>query len=118
MAGNEGEGLSDLQKSLCDHFVYIPQYGNGTASLNVVCAATVVLSIFGSWAGSQEQPRAAGRDKFELVELPPKRGAETAEDKRKQDERRAAAHAEGSEPCLLGAALWVEEGFGGYVGKE
>lgn len=43
MPGNEGTGLNDKQKEVSDKFVYIPQYGTGTASLNVHVATTVVL---------------------------------------------------------------------------
>ena len=32
---------------MCDFFVYIPQYGGGTASLNVTVAASIVLHHFG-----------------------------------------------------------------------
>jgi hypothetical protein len=32
---------------LCDFFVYIPQYGGGTASLDVIVAASIVLHHFG-----------------------------------------------------------------------
>ncbi|KAH0992405.1 hypothetical protein GBA52_003888 [Prunus armeniaca] len=32
---------------ICDFFVYIPQYGGGTASLNVTVAASIVLHQFG-----------------------------------------------------------------------
>ena len=66
MAGNEGEGLTELQKSLCDHFVYIPQYGNGTASLNVSTATAIVLHHFSWWAGYTEQKRENNRDKYEV----------------------------------------------------
>ena len=38
--------MSDAQKGICDHFVYIPQYGNGTASLNVNVATALVLHNF------------------------------------------------------------------------
>jgi tRNA G18 (ribose-2'-O)-methylase SpoU len=41
--GNEGDGLSQAQMDACRHFVRIPQYGSGTASLNVAVAASVVL---------------------------------------------------------------------------
>ena len=27
MLGNEGDGLNEKQKAVCDHFVYIPHYG-------------------------------------------------------------------------------------------
>jgi tRNA G18 (ribose-2'-O)-methylase SpoU len=43
LPGNEGIGLTERQKSECDDFVYIPQYGSGTASLNVVVATSLVL---------------------------------------------------------------------------
>jgi tRNA G18 (ribose-2'-O)-methylase SpoU len=41
--GNEGDGLSQAQMDACRHFVRIPQYGSGTASLNVAVAASIVL---------------------------------------------------------------------------
>jgi len=43
VVGNEGTGLSDKQMASCDQFVRIPQYGSGTASLNVYTAASIVL---------------------------------------------------------------------------
>ena len=51
MLGNEGQGLSPKQISLCDSFVYIPQHGCGTASLNVAVACSIVLHHFALWAG-------------------------------------------------------------------
>lgn len=44
--GNEGTGLSDKLMEACEYFIRIPQYGRGTASLNVYVAASVVLSQF------------------------------------------------------------------------
>ena len=44
MPGNEGTGLNHKQKSYCDRFVYVPQYGSGTASLNVNVATSLVLN--------------------------------------------------------------------------
>jgi SpoU rRNA Methylase family len=45
--GNEGTGLSDkLQVACHGAFLRIPQYGRGTASLNVYVAAAIVLSQF------------------------------------------------------------------------
>lgn len=38
--------MSEAQKAICDQFVYIPQYGNGTASLNVNVATALVLHNF------------------------------------------------------------------------
>lgn len=43
MPGNEALGLSSKQIAVCDDFVYIPHYGNGTASLNVHVATGVIL---------------------------------------------------------------------------
>lgn len=57
LAGAEGNGMHDSHKALCDHFVYIPQVGNGTASLNVGVAISIVLHHFALWAGYKERPR-------------------------------------------------------------
>jgi tRNA G18 (ribose-2'-O)-methylase SpoU len=57
--GNEGNGLSQKQKEICDEFIYIPQTRGGSsstdgscgsASLNVACAATVILQAYCLWA--------------------------------------------------------------------
>ena len=52
--GNEGTGLSEKQMQSCDAFVRIPQYGAGTASLNVYVAASIVLH---SWHQHQRRIR-------------------------------------------------------------
>jgi hypothetical protein len=39
----------------CDYLTYIPQYGKGTASLNVSNAAAIILHRFADWAGYIEQ---------------------------------------------------------------
>ena len=50
MPGNEGTGLSQTAKDACTGgFVYIPQYGSGTASLNVCVATTLILFQFNIW---------------------------------------------------------------------
>ncbi|KAL5984008.1 hypothetical protein ACLOJK_018110 [Asimina triloba] len=49
LLGNEGSGLSAKECEICDFFVYIPQYGGGTASLNVTVAASIVLHHFGGY---------------------------------------------------------------------
>ncbi|KAL4494977.1 hypothetical protein ABPG72_015677 [Tetrahymena utriculariae] len=54
LMGNEGAGLIEAHKKICDHFVYIPQYTNKTASLNVSCAASIIFHHFALWAGYQE----------------------------------------------------------------
>lgn len=48
--GNEGQGLNQETIDACDEIVYIPQYGRGTASLNVATAASIVLHHFAEWA--------------------------------------------------------------------
>lgn len=49
MPGNEGTGLSKRQKDISDSFIYIPQYGDGTASLNVYVATTLILHRYNLW---------------------------------------------------------------------
>ena len=71
--GNEGDGLSSKEMALCDWFVYIPQHGVGTASLNVACAASVVLYQFSTWAKYAESARDGY--KFVVGPRPQKRGS-------------------------------------------
>ena len=42
--------MNSAQVAICDDFVYIPQHGGGTASLNVTVAASIVLQSFALWA--------------------------------------------------------------------
>ncbi|XP_054807018.1 uncharacterized protein LOC129309456 [Prosopis cineraria] len=72
LLGNEGTGLSAKECEICDFFVYIPQYGGGTASLNVTVAASIVLHHFGVWAGFAERSRDG--NKFIVAEKPIKQG--------------------------------------------
>ncbi|KAL2922754.1 putative tRNA/rRNA methyltransferase slr0955 [Bienertia sinuspersici] len=65
---NPGTGLSVKECEICDYFVYIPQYGSGTASLNVTIAASIVLHQFGVWAGYTERTRDG--NKFVVAERP------------------------------------------------
>ena len=53
--GNEGDGVIEPLKSMCDYFVYIPQYTAKTASLNVAVATGIMLAEFARWAGYEEQ---------------------------------------------------------------
>jgi tRNA G18 (ribose-2'-O)-methylase SpoU len=46
MMGNEGQGMTSKQMTICDSFVRIEQYGGGTASLNVSVSVAVVLQRF------------------------------------------------------------------------
>lgn len=68
----QGSGLSPQQAQLCDAFVYIPQYGAGTASLNVTVAASIVLQHFAVWAGYPERPRTG--EKYKVGERPQRTG--------------------------------------------
>lgn len=52
--GNEGSGMNNKQKEMCDHLVYIPQYSSKTGSLNVAIAASIVFHHFAVWANYQE----------------------------------------------------------------
>ncbi|XP_021904888.1 uncharacterized protein LOC110819875 [Carica papaya] len=70
LLGNEGTGLSAKECEICDFFAYIPQYGWGTASLNVTVAASIVLHQFGVWAGFPERLRDG--NKFVVAERPVK----------------------------------------------
>lgn len=46
--------MSNVQKSYCDALVYVPQYGTGTASLNVNVATGIVLHHFAYWSKIKE----------------------------------------------------------------
>jgi tRNA G18 (ribose-2'-O)-methylase SpoU len=48
--GNEGSGILPVHREICDYFVYIPQYSEKTASLNVSVAAGIVFHHFAVWA--------------------------------------------------------------------
>ena len=48
--GNEGIGMNQKQKDLCDNFVFIQQYSEKTGSLNVAIAASIIFQHFGVWA--------------------------------------------------------------------
>ncbi|CDU16746.1 RNA methyltransferase [Plasmodium yoelii] len=48
--GNEGTGISDQIIKMCDKIIYIPQYGNGIASLNVSVSCAIILQTFAVWA--------------------------------------------------------------------
>lgn len=54
--GNEGDGMHPSLKEICDYFVYIPQYTNKTASLNVAIAGSIVFSQFARYAEYPEMP--------------------------------------------------------------
>lgn len=68
LLGNEGTGLSAKEYEICDFFIFIPQYGCGTASLNVTVAASIVLHHFAVWAGYPERTRDG--NKYVVAEKP------------------------------------------------
>ncbi len=108
MLGNEGSGLSPAQCAHCDGFLYIPQHGPGTASLNVAVAAGIVLHRFAEWARYGETGRdAAHPGKFCVAPRPLRtapRGV-AAQDAGEVRAARAAARA-------AAAAAGEEEGSG------
>ncbi|KAG2488382.1 hypothetical protein HYH03_013069 [Edaphochlamys debaryana] len=116
LLGNEGQGLSDKQMALCDGFVYIPQIGPGTASLNVAVAASIVLHHFACWAGYQERQREGY--KFKVAERPLRttaRGIVRESDdvvRQKRAQQRAAAAEAAGEEGEFGAGLF-DDGEGG-----
>eukprot|EP01012_Entosiphon_sulcatum_P016387 TRINITY_DN21301_c0_g1_i1.p1 TRINITY_DN21301_c0_g1~~TRINITY_DN21301_c0_g1_i1.p1 ORF type:complete len:284 (-),score=66.18 TRINITY_DN21301_c0_g1_i1:23-817(-) len=115
LLGNEGDGLSDKQIAMCDSFVYIPQYGAGTASLNVMVAGSIVMHHFALWAGKQEHSREGA--KF-VVDTPPSKlerfEHRTEEDDEEIQARRAARTAERDR----NTALADEPGLGLLEGDD
>ena len=86
LLGTEGAGLSKKEMSYCDSFVYISHYGNGTASLNVSVAASIVFHQFALWAKYVERGREG--HKYIIDEYKPVKEATTDSDKRLRAERR------------------------------
>ncbi|KIZ04106.1 hypothetical protein MNEG_3846 [Monoraphidium neglectum] len=103
----QGQGLSEKQMRLCDAFVYIPQYGAGTASLNVTVAASIILHHFALWAGYAERGREGA--KYVVAERPQRTSARgvvplTAEERAALQKARASALEDGRE--------WMEDAMG------
>ena len=55
LVGNEGDGLTERHRAMCDAFVRIPQFGHAR-SLNVSTAGALALYHFALWAGYEERP--------------------------------------------------------------
>lgn len=67
LVGNEGDGLSAQQRSLCsDGFLQIAQHGHGTASLPVVVAASIALHHFALFADKPEAEVDYASEKYTL----------------------------------------------------
>ncbi|KAL2650198.1 hypothetical protein R1flu_018326 [Riccia fluitans] len=110
MLGNEGTGLSKKEMEICDFFVYIPQCGAGTASLNVTVAGSIVLHHFAVWAGFEEREREG--HKFVVAERPVRRTPRNVvgDDPNAVKERRRQQRAEeGSDDWLLCDADALDE---------
>ena len=95
MLGNEGAGLSEKQQRQCDDLVYIPQYGKGTASLNVSNAAAIILHHYATWAAYKEQviegEKFLVEEDAKVVSKRPREGEEfeyTAHELKVREERR------------------------------
>jgi hypothetical protein len=118
--GNEGHGLTEAQKEACDSFVYIPQFGDGTASLNVSVAAAIVMHRFASWAKYEEHRRDDGVDKFTVSPLPdPKTRPRTAAELALREARAAAKAGTGAEEEVLSlASLATEEAAARDEGED
>ncbi|KNC75495.1 hypothetical protein SARC_11984 [Sphaeroforma arctica JP610] len=86
IVGNEGHGMEPREMDICDHFVYIPQYGDGTASLNVYVAGSIVFHHFGMWAKYQETPVTGAKFDVNSEPLVPL-GTYTEEDLAKREAR-------------------------------
>ncbi|KAG1326357.1 putative TrmH family tRNA/rRNA methyltransferase [Cocos nucifera] len=122
LASEKGTGLSEKECEICDFFVYIPQYGGGTASLNVTVAASIVLHHFGVWAGFPERSREG--NKFSVAEKPLKQvrrnycadSIESVIEERKSRKETAACDIfEGNGTNDSQATNLLEELFGGEV---
>ena len=96
--GNEGDGLSEAQKRVCDQFVYIPQYGTGTASLNVTVAASIVFQHFAAYADNPVTPFKDG--KYEVKPIVSKSGPESEQDKQLNLRRKLKKEQRESTPAL------------------
>jgi len=105
MLGNEGTGLSKKQIGFCDRFMYIPHAGNGTASLNVAVAGSIVLHHFSEWAEYDELERDGY--KYRVTSRPAKSGADTPADQALKEKRRAKQ--ERVDDVFLGGTLLDEE---------
>tara|TARA_B100000780_G_C21058037_1_gene425176 strand:- start:345 stop:1124 length:780 start_codon:yes stop_codon:yes gene_type:complete len=55
LMGNEGHGLTESERKVIDRYVYIPHHGNGTASLNVTVASSIIFQHYATWAGYEER---------------------------------------------------------------
>ncbi|CAI0560139.1 unnamed protein product, partial [Linum tenue] len=101
----QGKGLSGRECEICDFFVYLRQYGCGTASLNVTVAASIVLHNFGVWAGFSERSRDG--NKFVVAERDMRSRLDTVPKQKKRSLKRGSA--EGRIQLMMGCSLrWMK----------
>eukprot|EP00939_MAST-03C_sp_MAST-3C-sp1_P001474 g1474.t1 len=107
LVGTEGAGLSKREMSYCDSFVYISHYGNGTASLNVAVAASIVFHQFALWAKYRERKRSGY--KYVIDKYKPPTEATTDSEKRLRAERRARKIEDGVDASQSGLLFGSSE---------
>ena len=91
LMGNEGHGLTDHERRFIDRLVYIPHYGNGTASLNVTVASSIIFHHYAAWAGYRE--REFEGQKMVVDPIVHKRGELDADDMQLRARRKAMKEA-------------------------
>lgn len=103
--------MNERQLSLCDHFVYIPQFSKGTASLNVNVAASIVMHHFSTWAGYEEAPREEDRAKFVVESFETGKDRERTEDEIQlaEERKKKREEAEEAEEVDVGGVFEEEE---------
>lgn len=103
--------MNEKQISLCDHFVYIPQFSKGTASLNVNVAASIVMHHFSTWAGYEEAPREEDRAKFVVESFETGKDRERTEDEIQlaEERKKRREEAEEAEEVDVGGVFEEEE---------
>ena len=107
---HQGAGMNERQLAMCDQFVYIPQFGHGTASLNVNVAASIVMEHFSSWAGYEEAPRETDRAKFVVDSFETGKDRERTEEELQLAQERKKKQQEDVDYSLDGN-LFVESSF-------
>ena len=101
--------MNKKQIEMCDHFVYIPQYSMGTASLNVNVAASIVMHHFSTWAGYEEAPREKDRAKFVVESFETGKDRERTADELALKAEREKRREDNAEEVDLSGAFEEEE---------
>lgn len=101
--------MNKKQIEMCDHFVYIPQYSTGTASLNVNVAASIVMHHFSTWAGYEEAPREKDRAKFVVESFETGKNRERTADELALKAEREKRREDNAEEVDLSGAFEEEE---------